>query len=139
VAPATATPTRTPVPPTATSVPPTATSVPPQVPRFTSTGSVSPTNPTVGQTVTLTVRVTGVTAANVLVDVEVYDSSGQKVLQGVYDNQAFTAGQTRTYSPTWTVPASAVKGTYWVKVGVFQPGWGTIYHWNDSLSIFTVN
>jgi hypothetical protein len=117
----------------------TPTTVLPQSPSFTSSASVSPTNPTVGQTVTLTVRVTSAGAGTGLVDVEVYDSAGQKVLQSVYDNQELRAGQTLTYTPTWIVPATALKGTYWVKIAVFQPGWGTIYHWNDNPATFTVH
>jgi hypothetical protein len=73
-----------------------------------------------------------------LVDVEVYSPTGQKVFQKVYDQQAFGAGQTKQYRATWRVPVAAVPGPYVVKVGVFSPGWGTLYHWNNQAAQFTV-
>jgi hypothetical protein len=73
-----------------------------------------------------------------LIDVEVYSPSGAKVYQQAYDSQAFAAGQTRTYQPTWTVPTAAADGTYTVKIGVFTPGWGTLYSWNNAAATFAV-
>src|SRR5262249_8457727 len=55
-----------------------------------------------------------------------------KVFQQFWDNQAFTAGQTRTYTATWQVPSGAVFGSYAMDVGVFSPGWGTLQNWNGS-------
>ena len=71
-------------------------------------------------------------------DVEIYSPAGAKVHQQFFDNQTFGAGQTRQYTVTWQVPASAIAGTYTVKIGVFQPGWGTLYHWNDKAAQFSV-
>jgi len=60
------------------------------------------------------------------------------VLQQYVDNQQFAAGQARTYRWSWAVPASAAKGTYWVKLGVFKSGWGVVYYWSDDAATFTV-
>ena len=91
-----------------------------------------------GGAITITARVTSKYAGNALIDVEVYNPSGQRVYQRSWDAQSFTAGQTRSYRPTWTVPTSAATGTYIVKIGVFSPGWGTLHHWNDRAVTFTV-
>ena len=91
-----------------------------------------------GGAVTVTARVRSATATKALVDVEIYSPSGQKVHQQAFDNQTFTAGQTRPYWSSWRVPAGAASGTYTVKLGVFTPGWGTLHHWNDNAARFTV-
>ena len=77
-------------------------------------------------------------AATLLVDVEVYGPTGTKVCQRYFDNQAFTAGQTRTYTVSCQVPSGSPTGTYTVKLGLFSPGWGTLHHWNNSAVSFTV-
>jgi hypothetical protein len=74
-----------------------------------------------------------------LVDVEVHDASNAKVYQQAWDAQAFSAGQTRTYTATWAVPASAAAGPYTVKIGLFSAGWTTLYYWNDAAAAVTVN
>ena len=58
--------------------------------------------------------------------------------QAFFDGQAFAAGQTRTYTVAWQIPAGAAVGTYTVKVGVFAPGWSTLHAWNDRAAVFTV-
>lgn len=77
-------------------------------------------------------------AQSVLVDFEVYDPQGRKVCQTFFDNQSFTAGQKRTYTFTCSTRRAAAKGTYTVKIGIFTPGWGSLYHWNDNAAQFTV-
>jgi hypothetical protein len=78
------------------------------------------------------------TASSAVIDVEVYDASGTKVFQQFWNNQAFTAGQTRTFNSSWSVPLTAMPGTYTVKVGVFSSGWTTLYTWNNTAAVFTV-
>jgi hypothetical protein len=73
-----------------------------------------------------------------LVDIEVYGPDGEKVYQRWYDNQSFSGGQTKSFTTQWNLPRSAPSGTYTVKVGVFSPGWGTLYTWNNSVATFTV-
>src|SRR5690606_6745317 len=91
-----------------------------------------------GKSVRLTTGVKISVAMKVLVDVEVYGPSGQKVFQAVYDNQSFGANSGRTYFPRWVVPANAEKGVYTVKLGLFKPGWGGLFHWKDNAATFTV-
>jgi hypothetical protein len=147
--------TRTTVPPPATAtVPPsrtataaatrtatrTATAVPTATvqPSYTSSATVSPSGVARGSAVSIVARVTSATASNALVDVEVYDPAGSKVFQQFFDNQTFAAGQQRQYTVPWTVPTGAAVGTYRVKIGVFNPGWGTLHDWEDNAGQFTV-
>jgi hypothetical protein len=76
------------------------------------------------------VRVKAEVSQQALVDVEVYDVNWRLVHQRFWSNQPFTAGRTRVFTSDWTVPAD-VKGELRVRVGVFSPTWGTLYHWND--------
>jgi hypothetical protein len=137
----TATPMRTSTPTAKTTSTPTRTPTPTQGTTqraFTSSGSASPTTAQRPSSVALTVSVRSATASSALVDLEVYDASFTKVFQQVWDNQAFSANQTLTYSTTWAVLSAAPAGTYTVMVGVFSPGWGTLYNWNGSATTVTV-
>jgi hypothetical protein len=78
------------------------------------------------------------TAVNLLVDVEVYGPTGTRVCQQFFDGQALTAGQTRSYTVTCTVPAGAPTGSYTIKLGLFTPGWGRLLDWNNGAGQFTV-
>jgi hypothetical protein len=123
---------------TATAVPSKPSATPAPQAAYDSSASVSRTSLAAGTALKVTANVTASAAARALVDIEIDDPSGNKVFQQAYDGQSFAAGQGVTFSPGWTVPAWAQKGTYTVKVGVFLPGWGTLYHWNDSAATFTV-
>jgi hypothetical protein len=121
--------TPTPIPTSSTATPqPTAT----VAGTFSMSAAVAPTTVALGQTVAITTSVTSPQTGNFLVDVEVYDPTSNKVFQQAFDNQAFTAGQMRTFSSSWQVASAAPAGTYTVMVGVFSPGWGTLYAWNGS-------
>ncbi|MGE3077132.1 MAG: hypothetical protein AB7N24_20580 [Dehalococcoidia bacterium] len=128
-----ATPTSTPKPPTATPTP-----APQQPLGFSSSVSPSKSSVSAGSSIKLTTRVKASAKGKALIDIEVYGPDGTKVYQKVYDNQSFSAGATKSWSPTWSISRWASKGTYTVKVGVFSPGWGTLYDWNDSAATFTV-
>ena len=52
--------------------------------------------------------------------------------------QVFSAGQARSYTSTWTVPANATPGSYSVKLGAFSADWASGYGWNDSAAAVTV-
>ena len=106
---------------------------------YTTSATVTPSAVAPGSSVTISASVTSTAASTVLVDIEVYSAMGTKVFQQAQDNQTFTAGQTRTFPVNWSVPASEPSGTHTVKVGVFAPGWGTVYHWNDNAATFTVS
>lgn len=107
-------------------------------PVFTATATASPTSiPTGGaSTITATVKNTGGDVPGSIVDIEVYNSSGAKVAQQVYDAQSFTSGQTRTYTYGWTAPGTP--GTYTVKLGIFSADWSKNYTWNDQAATISV-
>jgi len=107
-------------------------------PSFTTSAVENPASVARGASVGITATVKSATALNALIDLEVYDASGNKVFQKFWDNQAFSAGQTRTFAATWAVPASQRTGGYTVKIGVFAPGWASMYTWNDSAGTFSV-
>ena len=86
----------------------------------------------------LSAVVTASANAVALVDVEVYNPDGQKVYQKFYDNRSFTAGEARTFGSYWSIPKSAAKGSYTVKVGVFKVGWAGLLAWQDVAAQFTV-
>jgi hypothetical protein len=106
---------------------------------FTVTGSASPAVVQRGTSAALTASVKSNTAIAALVDLEVYTASGTRVFQQAWDNRSFGAGQTLSLTATWPVPASATTGTYTVMIGVFAPGWGTLYSWTSSAATVTVN
>lgn len=149
VMPPTATPTRTAptatptvVPPTATpSVPaPTATATPTTTPgtsSFVGTATVAKSSVRRGSTQKFTVKASASPAASALVDIEVYGPSGERVYQRIWDNQWLT-GTSKSFVASWVIPTSAPKGTYTVKVGLFAPGWGMLYAWNDTAAVFTI-
>ena len=91
-----------------------------------------------GQRVPIDVKVTGTVNVKALVAIQVFHMSGQKVHEVVMDNQSFGPGETKPYSTVWMVPGDAAAGEYVVKVGVFTPGWGKLYDWNDAAAKFTV-
>jgi hypothetical protein len=105
---------------------------------FKSSAGISPQRVSPGQRVTVDVKVTGTADSQALVAIQTYHTSGDEAFKREMDNQSFASGETKTYSVTWTVPASAKPGDYVVKVGVFKPGWGKLYDWNDSAATFTV-
>ena len=90
-----------------------------------------------GTVVTAVVAVTSTSATRALIDVEVTNAA-ELVHQRFWDNRSFTAGQTRTFSTQWTVPAGARLGVHWVRVGVFGPGWAGLHHWNNDATSFDV-
>jgi hypothetical protein len=105
---------------------------------YTTTASVASSSVVRGANEGITLSVKSATASSVLVDLEIYDSTGAKVFQQWWDNQSFAAGQTRSYSTSWSVPASATPGTDTVKIGIFAPGWSAFYAWNNGAATFTV-
>jgi endoglucanase len=60
------------------------------------------------------------------------------VYQRWFDDQSFAAGEQRTYPVAWRVPESAEHGTYWVSLGVFAPGWTSLYNWTRGAVTFPV-
>lgn len=104
---------------------------------FGSSATASPNPVSQGQPTTVTAQVTnnGGVVNNAIVDVEIYSSGGQLMLQRIFENQTFNAGQFQAYNFGWT-PSSV--GTYTVKIGVFNSSWSTLYNWQDTAGTITV-
>jgi hypothetical protein len=92
-----------------------------------------------GATVSIETRVcSGAAAADVLVDLELYDASGARVAQTVIGGQSFAAGEAKTYSWAYPVPATLGPGPYTVKVGLFSRDWSTLHLWENHAATFAV-
>ncbi len=105
--------------------------------KFTSTTTVPTTTPTLNQPVQVNnvIKNTSTSAGSSLVDIEIYNQQGQKVFQQYYENQGFTANESKNYNVTYTPTTT---GTYTVKVGVFGSGWNPNYIWDDKAVEFNV-
>ena len=91
------------------------------------TATSSPTN------ITSKITNTGEAIGNIVVDIEIYNSSNQKIFQKYYDLQGFATGEARSYTTPWT---PTTNGTYTVKIGIFNYDWSQKYLWvNNALSI----
>lgn len=85
-------------------------------------------------TVTATVK-SSQPITGVIVDVEIYNSAGQRVHQQVYENQSLSStgnAFSAQFTPTGT-------GDHIVKVGIFSSGWQSNLYWNDATYTFTVS
>lgn len=145
-------PTNTPVPtPTPTLAPtPTPTSLPTATPTplptptpnvaltFTTSATVNPTSVAAGGNETITASVTANKNTSALVDIEVYDSVGNKVFQNFFDNQSLVANTAKSFPTTWTVPSTQSAGSYTVKIGIFGVGFNGLLSWNDNATSFMV-
>jgi autotransporter family porin len=103
---------------------------------FTTSGAATPASGAVGRTVSVVATVEAASSRRALVDLEIYDRSGNKVFQRYWDNASFQAGVDRSFSVNWRVPSN---GTFTVKVGVFRTGWGTLLHWNNDAARVTAS
>jgi hypothetical protein len=108
-------------------------------PAFLTSGTVDPLVVQPRGSVLASAWVTSTTASTTLVDLELYDPSGQRVRQQWWDRQVFRAGQTRRYTLSWPVPPNAPAGTYTLKIGTFTVGWGRLSGWNNAAAQFTVS
>jgi hypothetical protein len=91
-----------------------------------------------GQSVAIATSVQSSAAAgNMVVDLEIYNSSGAKLAQTYYQGQSFTKSQNRSYSWSYKLPSGTAVGKYTLKVGVFTSGWSSVAYWNDSATSFT--
>lgn len=102
---------------------------------FTINSTVTPSQPTVGQTTTITTEVsTESSLSNAIVDVEIYNSSGGRVHQQSFEGQTLNT-IAREFDVAWT-PSST--GTYAVSVGIFNSNWSTNYYWNSTAATISV-
>ncbi|HEV8675610.1 MAG TPA: Wzt carbohydrate-binding domain-containing protein [Methylomirabilota bacterium] len=92
-----------------------------------------------GWKLSINTKVTASAAATgVKVDLEIYTAGGAKIAQQVFSDQAFAAGQTRSYNWKWRVPSTLAPGIYTVKIGVFNADWSVLYTWVNEAATFTV-
>jgi len=118
---------------------PAPTVAPTPAPDFVSTAGPSATSVVAGGSITVSVDVTSAVARSALVDIEFRaPGSVNATYQVWFDNQSFAVGQVRTYTATWQIPLGTAPDTYTVKVGVFAPGWLSLYSWNNSAATVTV-
>lgn len=138
---ATATPTKpaataTPTKPAATATPTQTPSVPAQ-PSFSLSTIASVRASWFSTEVNIETKVTASKSSKALVAIQVFDSTGRKVAERVYDNQSFSQGVARNYSFK-LVASRAARGNFTVKVGVWEPGWGTLLKWDDPAATFSL-
>ena len=84
-----------------------------------------------GGSITMSVSVTARAHGAAIVDLELHNASSRRVFQHYWLNASFKRGQRRTFNASWTVPANTPVGAYTVNVGIFEPGWGEVWHWNN--------
>ena len=77
-------------------------------------------------------------ASTVLVDLEVYDPSGNKVFQKFWDRQPLSANAVKSLTTSFHIAKTAQKGLWTVKVGVFSPGWASLLGWSNGATTFAV-
>ncbi|UJF33416.1 glycoside hydrolase family 44 protein [Paenibacillus hexagrammi] len=109
-----------------------------EAPTVTTSAQVTPGSVAAGTTAVVNVDVTSTEAASLLLDVEVFDASLQKVYQIFKDNIAVEAAQQQTVPFEWNVPANTAPGSYIVSVGVFGAGWSGMYDWHAGATSFQV-
>ena len=109
-------------------------------PSFASASSVDPATATAGSTVDIKASFTSATATSAIVGVEVFAPGATTLAyQKWFDNETFAAGETRSYTVTWLVPAAATPGDYTVNLRVFSPGWKTLWGGKQSAAQFGVS
>ena len=103
---------------------------------FTTQGKV-PKTVVVGNDASLAAVVTS-PGQTVSIALEVYDPAGVKAYRHSWNNQKFTANEKRVFATTWSVPTTARTGIYTMRIGIYSPGWGQLYHWNANAGTFSV-
>ena len=92
-----------------------------------------------GSSITFNYSVNSSEASTALVDLEVYDSVGNLFYQDYSNNQNFSAGETKNYTSSWTIPGDLPKGDYYVEIGIFGGNLDTLFSWNGEAVVFTVS
>ena len=97
--------------------------------------TLTPSSPVKNSATTSTVAVTTpYPVVDALVDIEIYNTAGQRVAQQFVEHQKLSSSPT-PYTITWTPTQS---GTYTVKVGLFTANWQSNLYWNDAAGKVTV-
>jgi CubicO group peptidase (beta-lactamase class C family) len=107
------------------------------LPPFTLTADV-PHQP-VAKGTPVTVRINakddGHAAPDTLVEMEIWDAAGKSVFKDHKQNEDFGAGQSNTYSFSWT-PVEI--GTYTINIGAYGPKWMPSYAWKENAATINV-
>ncbi|MCC2630803.1 MAG: Allergen V5/Tpx family protein, partial [Candidatus Paceibacter sp.] len=94
-----------------------------------------------GQTNTFYVQVRSPNTNNtVLVDLELYNSNGQKVAQEFWDNIFVPKAGTGNFQDVYklTSPSNLPAGNYYWSAGIFKPGWNGVLNWYHAAQAFTI-
>jgi len=83
----------------------------------------------------ITATADGKAAPNSLVEMEIWDASGNTVYKEHKADESFDAGQTKVFTFTWT-PTKV--GTYSVNVGAYGQRWTPSYAWHEHAAVITV-
>ncbi len=109
---------------------------------FKSSATPNPGTFAPGATTNIRVSITdtGTTAlSNSIVELQVFDASGNATMTTYWTGQNFAAGQTLQFAYTWNSPAGLAIGTYSVDIGVFDATWSHNYYWNGSAGSITIS
>ena len=109
---------------------------------FTSSANPVPSTFAPGASTTIAVSVTDTGTsplANSIVELQVFDKSGNAAMTTYWTGQNFAAGQTLQFSYTWASPANLATGAYSVDIGVFDATWSHNYYWNGSAGSITIS
>jgi hypothetical protein len=104
------------------------------------TTTVTPNPVARGQSFTITTTITNtsqVPAASIIVLAE-YNDPTRNISQQYVDGLTFAAGQRRSISFVFTVPANLPPGQYTVDIGVFNGSWSKMYVWGYKKATFTI-
>lgn len=77
-------------------------------------------------------------AAAIVVNVQIHNSAGDKVLQQYVTGLAFAPHQTRDLTYVFQIPPSLPAGPYRVQIGVFNGTWSKLYVYDADAAAFTV-
>jgi len=109
---------------------------------FTSSATLNPSTFAPGASTNIAVSVTDTGAgalSNSIVELQVFDKSGNAAMTTYWTGQNFAAGQTLQFSYIWNSSASLATGTYSVDIGVFDATWAHNYYWNGSAGSITIS
>jgi hypothetical protein len=101
-------------------------------------GSVTPASTTPGRTIAITASFTLGEARSVATYFEIRNSANAIVGHISHDNQAFSAGQTRSYTWNYPVPSNWPPGTYRVHAGIFAADWSRNLLWVPGITSVAV-
>lgn len=103
--------------------------------------NINPNSVSAGSSSQLSVSVFSPNTTNhVLIDLELYNKAGQKVVQTYFDNIAIPKAGTGNYQDVYSLftPTNLPSGTYTFKAGLFHPGWNGLIEWYNYIGALTI-